>query len=405
MNWSSLLFEFNVYSGLLLPFVVQGIVMTILFFRRGLVRSQRADIILGILLFIYTLRVAYWMLGFAGWYDVKDYHTTFMFYFPFNHWLAVGPLIYFYFLEVTNHSFHMTRRHWWHFVPAGLFLLRYAIFFFIDIILNYWIAGEPLPMFYGTKGNLKASGLGILDQYWTYLEGISLFVYVMLTLRLYRRYKRYINDNFSDTSHINFNWLRNFLIANLIGMFIWFIFNIINLLSAEPLSFIQDWYSFFFLGIILYYISIAGYASGHDNMIISDLKFEPDLAPREQQLMSTQSADPTLIQLHQDLLRRMTKEKLYLDDEINLSTLARNLNCSTSALSKSINTIGGQNFNDFINRYRVDEFKQKAADPNMQQFSLLAIAHDCGFNSKATFNRAFKKQEGISPSTFVKSLE
>jgi AraC-like DNA-binding protein len=71
-------------------------------------------------------------------------------------------------------------------------------------------------------------------------------------------------------------------------------------------------------------------------------------------------------------------------------------------LSRIINEHHGQNFFDFINSFRIEEFKRRLADPHYKNFTLLAIAFDCGFNSKSAFNRFFKKVEGISPSEYKK---
>ena len=95
------------------------------------------------------------------------------------------------------------------------------------------------------------------------------------------------------------------------------------------------------------------------------------------------------------------KEKSYLNPELTLSELAIKLNTNTSVLSAVINTGFGKNFNDFVNEYRVEEFKRKAAAPDSKHLTLLAIAFDCGFNSKATFNRAFKKVTDLSPKAFL----
>ena len=70
-----------------------------------------------------------------------------------------------------------------------------------------------------------------------------------------------------------------------------------------------------------------------------------------------------------------------------------------------INAGAGKNFNDFVNAYRVDEFKRQVREPASAHLSFLGLALDCGFNSKATFNRAFKKFTGTSPKEFTEAQE
>ena len=64
----------------------------------------------------------------------------------------------------------------------------------------------------------------------------------------------------------------------------------------------------------------------------------------------------------------------------------------------------GQNFFEFINAYRVSELKEKLENPENRQFTLLSLAFDCGFNSKTTFNTAFKRITGCTPSQYIKQI-
>ena len=83
--------------------------------------------------------------------------------------------------------------------------------------------------------------------------------------------------------------------------------------------------------------------------------------------------------------------------------LAEKLGMNRGELSEVINVGAEKNFNDFVNHYRVEEVKRKLQQGEGEKYSLLAIALDCGFNSKATFNRVFKKLTGQSPSDYQKS--
>ena len=76
---------------------------------------------------------------------------------------------------------------------------------------------------------------------------------------------------------------------------------------------------------------------------------------------------------------------------------------NSSLLSRVINVGYNLNFNDFINGYRIKEVLSKIDDQQHKKVTLLGIALDSGFNSKATFNRAFKKQMGITPIEYIKS--
>lgn len=98
----------------------------------------------------------------------------------------------------------------------------------------------------------------------------------------------------------------------------------------------------------------------------------------------------------------MVNEKIFLDNEINLSTIAEKLGISIHDTSYLINEVTGSNFYNFINKFRVEEAKKLLTSSKADKLNMLGIAFESGFNSKTTFNTAFKKSVGISPSEFAK---
>ncbi|MFN8211699.1 MAG: AraC family transcriptional regulator [Bacteroidales bacterium] len=109
-------------------------------------------------------------------------------------------------------------------------------------------------------------------------------------------------------------------------------------------------------------------------------------------------------QYAEKLSKYMKSSKPYLNPELTLSQLAGELGISSHFLSQVINEKLELNFFDFINGYRVEEFKERTSNPNYSNFSLLGIALECGFNSKSAFNRIFKQKTGLTPSQFKKTL-
>lgn len=101
----------------------------------------------------------------------------------------------------------------------------------------------------------------------------------------------------------------------------------------------------------------------------------------------------------------METDKLYTNPELSLTQLAKHLQSNPSFISKIINQGFGVNFNDFVNQYRILAVQRQLKTGQHQTQTLLAIAYECGFNSKATFNRAFKKSTGQIPQDYIKSLE
>jgi AraC-like DNA-binding protein len=98
----------------------------------------------------------------------------------------------------------------------------------------------------------------------------------------------------------------------------------------------------------------------------------------------------------------MDTEKPYLESELTLFTLAEKMNIHPNHLSQIVNHHFKQNFFDFINEYRVSDVKKAIAISSHTNLTFLGIAMEFGFSSKASFNRAFKKSTGMTPTLFKK---
>ncbi|MGE0441166.1 MAG: helix-turn-helix domain-containing protein [Gemmatimonadales bacterium] len=97
----------------------------------------------------------------------------------------------------------------------------------------------------------------------------------------------------------------------------------------------------------------------------------------------------------------MEERRPYLDPELTLDGLASQVGLPPNHLSQILNEAAGQHFYDFVNRYRVERAKVLLAEPDGGDRTLLSVAHEAGFNSKASFNRAFKRFTNQTPSQFA----
>ncbi len=385
-------FNFNIYSSLLLPAFIQGVLFAGLLFYRGWKEEKLSDKLLGVLLLLNAFKIASWMLGFAGWYETHNGFTSFMFYFPFNNILLMGPLLYFYFLSLTNTGFKFEKKHWKHFVLPALWVLLIAGKLLIDFMLY-----SPFPdtedTQYGTKGPFAELDKSI----WAGIISYAIFFYyLVITIKAFRNYQKYVIQNFSATEEIRFYWLRNILYAISAGVIAIFLFTIIAFLKKGGTSYIFNWYAYLFLGAVTYYLSIEGYFAKPKE--VKKLHFnEPAISVVEKEVL------PEVERWKEKLLEYMEKNKPYLESELTLSTLSDQMKTNTSLLSKVINDGTGRNFNDFINFYRVEEVISKLKAGEQKSQTLLGIAYDAGFNSKATFNRSFKKITGTSPKDWLEN--
>jgi AraC-like DNA-binding protein len=107
---------------------------------------------------------------------------------------------------------------------------------------------------------------------------------------------------------------------------------------------------------------------------------------------------------YSQLLSILENEKLYLNPELVLQDLADRMHTSSKILSQVINQRSGLNFFDFINSYRCEEVKSIMADAD-PKVTILEIMYQAGFNSKSSFNKEFKKLNGVTPTEYRRSVQ
>lgn len=110
-------------------------------------------------------------------------------------------------------------------------------------------------------------------------------------------------------------------------------------------------------------------------------------------------------ELSSRLKKSMVEEKDYLDASLSREKLAQKLGVSAHGLSQFLNEHVGMDFHQLIQKYRIEEVKDRLVDPKYAHYSILGIALDCGFTTKSTFNRSFKMYTGQTPSAFVSALK
>lgn len=404
-------FEFGFYSSLLLIFAVHGLVYSFLLFRKGKRNESRADKWLALFLLLCVFYIAPWMLGFAGWYDNQPYRDI-LFYVPMQHLFFMGPVIFFYVQSLLNPSFKFGKKQRLHLLPGFLYLLYSLVIFITDkvVLKKYYFLADGADKDF--EGWYQTAGL------------LSMVVYFILSLRYYQLYKKLMRQVISYADLVLFKWVKNFLLAFLSMQLLQVLFFILTTVFPSLNSYIGNWWYFFSFALIFYYIAITGYSNTIETKVpfkLNLLNDRPSLLLQYTHLPATgtefiedaeiiefinvptpDKQDDILLAEWKTKLKKLLEEgKAYEDPELSLTQLAKALKTNSSVLSKVINQGFQLNFNDFINDYRVNALKQKLEAGEYKTQTLLGIAYDCGFNSKATFNRAFKKATGVTPKEWI----
>ena len=100
----------------------------------------------------------------------------------------------------------------------------------------------------------------------------------------------------------------------------------------------------------------------------------------------------------------METKKPYRDSDLSLESLSNMVSISSRYISHVINEKFNQNFFDFVNTFRIEEIKHILIH-SKTHYNILNIAFNCGFNSKSTFNQAFKKHVQMTPSQYRKKFK
>lgn len=139
------------------------------------------------------------------------------------------------------------------------------------------------------------------------------------------------------------------------------------------------------------------YTEFHKKLFPEDLFGLKKEAAKKKALLDEETAANYKAKLQQ----LIETEKLHLNPDVSLRLLAGELGIHANQLSWLLNDDFGKNFNEFINHYRLEEFKTLAKLPENAHLTIMSIAYDCGFNSKTVFNTYFKKEMGLTPKQFL----
>jgi AraC-like DNA-binding protein len=300
--------------------------------------------------------------------------------------LLIGPVLWLYVKSVTEQHFRFKLKYLLTLIPfllvLGMFTARN--YFRPDLAITATPDPESLDnqfSFFFIIGLIAISNVG----------------YTAWGLVLIGRYKRALKTYFSSTEKINLDWLRFILISALIaysGISGLYIANAaLNFMDYQALQ--QAGY-----GIAAMLVLVIGFFGLRKGSIFtsSNIDFDMEKALDTEEPAIKLSRDEEIF-VH-GLLEFMEAEKPHLDPDITLAFLSGKLKVSSEYLSSILNTRLNKSFFDFINHYRIEEFKQLCKDPGKKNLTLISLAYDSGFNSKATFNRVFKREMNCTPSEY-----
>ena len=344
-------------------------------------KKSISDKVLIIWMFILGLHLLLFYLDYINYYQEFPHLLGLVEPLP----LVQGPFLLMYVISLIMEDQKFKKLLLVHFIPA----LSFYILLFPKLILpakeKLHFAFEVVPV-----------NPPLYFDVFEILINISGPVYIIWSLVLLKKHYRNIKDKFSYTEKINLIWLRNIIMGMAI---IWIAVLFTYIMEDESGDIL-------IFSAVTLFVFLIGYYGIRQGTIFTDplesqqpQSIDPKVKYKKSPLDANQSQS-----LLDRLLRFMEEEKPYLESKITLPQLANRFETNPNYLSQVINEKLNQNLYDFINKYRVEEFKKRLGKEDALNYTLFGHAQDCGFSSKSSFHEVFKKHTGQTPSQYQANL-
>jgi len=307
-----------------------------------------------------------------------------MYAFPFVAF-TYGPLLFLYVRFMTHPKMKFNWLALIHFVP-------FAVFFAVSVIFREVPLLKDLRHFFAPDRFIS------LRIVYSTCFFFSVTIYSILAFIDISRHQKNLKNLVSYTSDIiTLNWLKIISISFYVAFLILFILGGLNMIG-DFIPFDPYFVVFTFITILSFAYSFYGIRQpvifGDAVKIINDKKKETEKYTKSG--LKQKQAELYL----QTLISVVEAEKPYLNRDLSIQDLSDLTGIPRHHITQVLNEKHGKNFFTFINEYRVEEVISRFNDPKNNNFTILAIAFDSGFNSKTTFNSFFKNQTGLTPSEY-----
>jgi len=316
--------------------------------------------------------------------------------------LLIGPFLYLY---VRSFKEAITwHKAWPHFLLFLIFLI--VDYLFLPSLVNKY------PSSHLVTEEMLLNPSSYIRITTRIIRNVQMIVYYFLAQRTLTSYQKSIHHFFSEISQINLDWVRwlingyLFLIISLLVLFYFVVrypdqfelLIVINMTIITPYIYLIT-----FKGITqrtLWQIQPDLNKEAVEKEMNEAEKIKLFTEEKENQPAIKRSSETKVTEVVSRLIQLMERDKLYQEHELTLQTLSDKLSIPTYQASQAIKEGMNKNFYDLVNGYRVEEAKRLLVDPKNENFTILSVGFEAGFNSKTTFNTVFKKFTGVTPTEY-----
>lgn len=303
--------------------------------------------------------------------------------------MLLSPILWLYCKSLTQPQFKIKPIYALHLIPYGVILTRHYISTYSRT------AAEKIQLMRGQV---------IIPPYIFYFflsfAITVVFFYSIWCILIIKNHEKKIMNIFSNTDKINLNWLKLIFFGTLLTYII--AYGLIVLNNVYHFTSFKTTEEFGY-GMASIFILILGFYGIKQTPIFTSYNVGLYTIPSD-------VAKPT-VQSHPEkgdvakITRVMLNDRPYLDADLTLKKLASLTQLSEMELSTIMNNEFHRNFFDYINYHRIEEFKKQLLKPENRHLTILGIALNCGFSSKATFNRVFKAYTQLTPKAYKEKME
>ena len=303
--------------------------------------------------------------------------------------LTFGPFLFLYTKYLLYRRWFFKNRDFLHFVPFIVFTFLYFSFF----------RGK---LSFDTHKLLLTDGYVVVRILYSFAFLSSVSYYTLLTLQILQRHRKRLQDRFSFLSESNeLNWLYALTAIFSLTYFVYFALGLYNVVTNQA-YFDIAYTSDIFLTILAFSVSYFGIKQPYLFKVVPEEKedFNESRESNEQKekYKNSNLSDEQKEEYIEHIYSFMQTERPFLNAELTVQDLSKQLNISRHHLTEILNNDIGKNFFTFVNEYSVEEVKRRLLDERFEHLTIVAIAFESGFNSKSTFNSIFKQNTGSTPS-------
>jgi len=348
---------------------------------------SRANTVLALMIFNAILTLILNMLM----YYQKLNAFSFMVYIAYLYEFLWGPVLYNYIqliLADKGNGKYINNKIW-----------HFTFFFFVAFFF-IWFAFQERETKQYFIVRLQSNDIPWQFLVINYISTVQFFYFMMSGYMKVKKYNSDVRNNEKNKS-VDLVWFQNFFLISFLLCIVMYIpitfsANLSLYLTIIPCA-----------SLILYFLLIIN-AIGSP-LIYSKVHAKNDVDKLVNKIEDVEEKflefDPNLANEFEIILEvKCVKERLYLNSELNIQTLADVCNTKVHFLSAFINQYYNKTFPDYINYYRIEEAKKLLVDPKYSKYSIDVIVHSCGFSSRSAFYRAFKKNTELTPIQYINSI-